>query len=354
MKIAPKYLLLAVLILVVCTAVVFCTKQQVHTSYYDTQIDAATIMQNCLDVIKEYVVENNIYIEEEDLNQTGLIGPEFSELATTLGHEDAKRSTLNPNCAAMLVKYFMQAGLKEGDTVAVGTSGSFPGLAIATVCAGTAMKLNVKLIASYGASTFGATRVDFNIADILKLILSQGLVNFEFLAVSPGSGNDYGVGGFEGLLYDNTREVVASIGQNEEGLEFIDYNDIVKSIQRRLELYGDDVSLFVNVGGACPNTGMSMASLSISEGLVTEVAEIPSDADRGLMFEYLVRGIPIINLLYVKGLMNDNDLPFDPVPLPAVGEGGVYYTTGYNVALAVFGVLAALCVLVIGVLRRKR
>ena len=302
-------------------------------------------------MIKQYVVENDIYIEQEDLNQIGLIGPEFSELATTLGHEDAKRSSLNPNCAAMMVKYFVQAGLKEGSVVAVGTSGSFPGLAIATLCAATAMKLEVRLIASYGASTFGATRVDFNIADILKLIQNAGLVQFNFLAVSPGSDNDYGVGGFDGLLYDNTREVVANLGQTE-GLEFIDYNDVTKSIQRRLELYGD-VDLFVNVGGACPNTGMTMASLSVPEGLVTEFKDIPEDKNRGLIFEYLAQGTPIINLLYVKGLMNNNDLPFDPVPLPKVGEGGVYYTTGYNKVLCLFGAFVALVMLFYGSLQGR-
>ncbi len=351
-KISAWYLLIALLILIVTLSIVLLTQKQVHTSYYDVQIEAATIMQKCLDVIKEYVVANDIAIEQEDLNQTGLIGPEFSELATTLGHEDAKRSTLNPNCAAMMVKYFKEAGLEEGDVVAVGTSGSFPGLAIATVCAGTAMKLDVRLIASYGASTFGATRVDFNIVDLLKLIQNAGLVDFNFLAVSPGSDNDYGVGTFDGLLYDKTRDLVASLGQSE-GLEFIDYNDIVKSIQRRLELYGDDVKLFVNVGGACPNTGMSMAYLAIPEGLVFEFKDIPNTKDQGLIFEYLARGIPVVNLLYVKGLMNDNGLPFDPVPLPAVGEGGVYYTTGYNVAISLLGVVISFAVLIYGVLRHK-
>jgi poly-gamma-glutamate system protein len=326
-----KTLALALLVLVVTLALVLLTKTQVHTSYYDTQIEATTLMQNCLDLIKDYVVANNIYIEEEDLNQTGLIGPEVSELVTTLGSEEAKRSTLNPNCAAMMVKYFKEAGLNEGAVVAVGTSGSFPGLAIATLCAATAMKLETRVIASYGASTYGATRVDFNIADILNLI--SDLVDFDFLAVSPGSDNDYGVGAYDGFYYENTRDLVVVLGQ-AEGVEFIE------GTQRRIELYRD-IDLFVNIGGASANTG----SVIYQEGLLTE----PTDkANGGLVAYYLAQGIPVVNLLYVKGLMSANDLPFDPVPLPQAGQGGVYYTTGYNIYIIISGLLLSFGLLAVG------
>ena len=54
--------------------------------------------------------------------------------------------------AALLVRYFEEAGLEKGDTVAVGTSGSFPGLFIATLCAATEMELDTKVIASFGSS----------------------------------------------------------------------------------------------------------------------------------------------------------------------------------------------------------
>ena len=330
-KLSVWYLFSALLVLAITLALTLLTKSQVHTSYYESQLEAANLMQQCLDLLKEYVVENNISIEEEDLNQTGLIGPEFSELATTLGSEDAKRSTLNPNCAAMMVKYFKEAGLKEGSVVTVGTSGSFPGLAIATLCAATAMKLQTRVIASYGASTYGATRVDFNIATILKLI--SEIVDFDFLAVSPGSDNDYGVGAFDGFLYENTRDLVVALGQTE-GVEFIE------GTQRRIELYGD-IDLFVNIGGASANTG----SVVYSEGLLTEPTE---KANGGLISYYLAQGIPVINLLYVKGLMAANDLPFDPVPLPQAGQGGVYYTTCYKIYFILSGLLLAFCLLAVG------
>ncbi len=352
-KIPTFHLVLALAVLVITLILVLLTKEQVHTCYYESQIEAASLMQDCLDAIKNYVQANNISIEQEDLNQTGLIGPEISELTTTLGHEDAKRSTLNPNCAAMLVKYFEEAGLEAGDVVAVGTSGSFPGLAIATLCAANALHLEVRLIASYGASTYGATRVNFNIADILQLLKTTDLLDFNFLAVSPGGDGDCGVGAYDGLLYEGTRDLVVSLGESS-GVEFIDCQNLPQSIQRRLELYGKDVDLFVNIGGASPNTGTTSASLSVPEGLVTQFSDIPAGADRGLLFEYLSQGIPVINLLYVKGLMTANGLPFDPVPLPQVGEGGVYYTTGYKTYLALLGLGLAFGLLILGVCQKHK
>jgi poly-gamma-glutamate system protein len=51
---------------------------------------------------------------------------------------------------------------------------------------------------------------------------------------------------------------------------------------------------------------------------------MPSSPTRGVVFEFAVRGVPVVHLLFVKGLARDNGLPFDPVPLPPIGEGAVY------------------------------
>lgn len=353
LKIRPIFLFCAFFVLLCTVFVVEVTKSYEHLPYYDTQIKASYLMKSCEEVLLDYVIEQDIVIEEEDLNKTGLIGPEFSEIATTLGHADAKRSILNPNCAAILVKYFKEAGLEEGDLIAVGTSGSFPGFAIATLCAAQAMNLKTKVIASYGASTFGATRLELNIATICKILLNSGLLDFEFLAVSPGSDNDYGKGGFDGLLYEDTRSTVVSLGQNE-GIEFIDYNDIEKSIQRRLELYGQDIKLFVNVGGASSNTGTSTYTLSFPEGLVTNPPRIPTSKDRGLVFEYAARGVPVVNLLNIKKILSENDMPYDPIPLPQVGNGGVYFAFEYNKFVIYIGIFISISILIFGAVWTKK
>ncbi len=352
-RIRPVFLLALVLVSALSVVLVLLSRHTSHTDYYDVQLDAAQRMHRCERFLHDYVVENGIEIEPEDLNRTGLIGPEISELMTTLGHIDAKRSTLNPNNAALLVKFFKQSGLKEGDVVAIGSSGSFPAMAIATICACNAMGLEARTIASYGASTYGATRVELNVVKILKLLKDEKLIDFNLLAVSPGSNNDYGVGSLDGLLYDNTRDVVVALGRSE-GVEFIDFNDFAKSIKRRLELYGDDVDIFVNVGGAGVNTGTSMEYLDLPPGLSMKVETIPEGDTKGVLYEYAQRGLPVINILNIKRMSLDNGLPFDPVPLPSPGEGGVYYETVYSRALIVIGIVLTFALAIWAVLDGRR
>ena len=49
----------------------------------------------------------------------------------------------------------------------------------------------------------------------------------------------------------------------------------------------------------------------------------------GLIHDFAGRGIPVINILNIKRLALDWGLPFDPVPLPAIGENPQVYR-GYR------------------------
>lgn len=318
-------------------------RRQVVTAYADVQRAAAERMQRGEAVLKDVVVAEEISIESIDLNETGLIGPEWTPLTTTPGIEDAKRTSLDPNFAALLVKYFETAGLEAGDRVAVGTSGSFPGLLMATLCAATEMHLQADVIASFGSSMYGATRLELNVCRILRILQENEIIEYRLLAVSPGGNNDYG----ESALWPDSRETIAGLAA-ETGVEYIDLNDIEKSIARRLELFGEDVDCFVNVGGASANSGTSAYTLDFPNGLVTDPPRIPATANRGLMYEYAARGIPVINMLNVRQLAADNGLPYDPVPLTEPGEGGVYYDIVYPVWIPVLTVLLMLGVLWIG------
>ena len=73
---------------------------------------------------------------------------------------------------------------------------------------------------------------------------------------------------------------------------------------------------FVNVGGATANYGNTDASLQVPNGLVLRVPTLPSSPSRGLLFEFAARRVPVVHLLYVKGLARENGLPYDPVPFP--------------------------------------
>ena len=341
-RLNPRTLLLLLAAAVISLAGVYVTlaaQTRITLPYADVQLAAAQRMASAEQAVLAYIRAQNIPMEKDDLNQTGLIGTEWTELTTSLGLLEAKRTALQPDFAALMVKYYQQAGLQPGDTVCCGMSGSFPGLCIAAVAAANEMDLNIRVIASYGSSMYGCTRLELPVVRILDVARQAGWLEYEMIAVSPGGDFDQGVS----ILFPGSREMIFAMAQ-EDGLLMIDEPDIPSTIRRRLELYGTDVDCFVNVGGASANMGTSPYTLTFPNGLVTDPPRIPQNEDRGLTFEYAARNIPVIHLLNVRGLAEENGLPFDPVPLTLPGETDVYYTTYHSplyaaIALACAGLL---------------
>lgn len=319
-------------------------------------VRAAARMEAAERVLKEAILAEGIPVEAAlDPNMTGLIGPEWTCLTTTLGDLEAKRTVLDPNFAAMMVRYFGEAGLRPGDIVAVGASGSFPGLALATLCAAREMGLEVLTIASFGASMYGATRPELTIPRMMRILAAAGLVPDSLIAVSPGG--DLDAGG--SALFEEAREVQDRLAR-EAGVECIRFDppDLAASIARRLELYaeragGRRIACFVNIGGASPNSGTSSRTLDFPQGLVLDPPPAPASADRGLVYEYAARGLPVINLLNVRLLARENGLPYDPIPLPRAGEGGAYRETRYEPGLVVLTLAASIGILAAGASRRR-
>lgn len=319
------------------------SRSRVRLPYADVQLAAASRMADAEAELLRYVREQDIPIEKDDLNQTGLIGPEWTELTSSLGLLEAKRTALQPDFAAVMVKYYQEAGLKAGDTICCGMSGSFPGLCLAAVCAANQMDVNIRVIASYGSSMYGATRLELPIVRILDIPRQAGIIDYELLAVSPGNDLDQG----NSILFPGSREMIFALAE-EDGLLMIDEPDIPASIQKRLELFGTKADCFVNVGGASANMGSSPYTLTFPNGLVTDPPRIPQDADRGLTFEYAARGIPVIHLLNVRGLAEDNGLPFDPVPLTKPGETDAYAVVRHSPWYALGALILAMAFLLTG------
>lgn len=324
-------------------ALTLTNETKVRLPYADVQLAAANQMASAERVLLDYVQAQGIAIEPDDLNQTGLIGPEWTELTSSLGMLEAKRTALQPDFAALMVKYYHEAGLKSGDTVACGMSGSFPGLCMAAISAANQMGLKIKVIASYGSSMYGSTRLELSIVRILEIAKDAGLLEYEMIAVSPGNDFDQG----NSMLFPDAREVIFSLAE-KDGHLMIDEPNIPDNVQKRLELYGTELDCFVNVGGASANVGTSPYTLSFPNGLITDPPRIPQDADRGLVYEYAARNIPVIYLLNVRGLAEDSGIPFDPVPLSQPGETNVYYETWQSPWYAIAALLISMVLLLIG------
>ena len=281
-------------------------------------------MSRSLERIKALRLSKGLPLDRSlDPNETGIIGEEFTPLTTSLGDVEAKRTAANPAFAAVVVTYFERAVLRPGDVVAIGGSGSFPAFVLATLCAARAMDLRPVVIYSIGASMYGANLPGFTFVDMLAGLRADGLLPYELAAVAPGGERDNG----RGVLFDEEGSTLIDEARRS-GLPIVEGATLADRIQRRLRVYetaaGDRrIRAFVNVGGASANYGDTPASLELPNGPVFKVPGIPASPTRGLVFEFASRGIPVVHLLYVKGLARDNGLPFDPVPFPPVDQRGV-------------------------------
>ena len=110
-----------------------------------------------------------------DVNRTGLIGLGSSPITTSLGNLEAKRTTTNPDFAALVVMLLDQAGVRRGDAVAVGASGSFPALTVAALCAAESLGARALVIGSLGASEWGANDPRFDWLSLTRCLSRSGL-----------------------------------------------------------------------------------------------------------------------------------------------------------------------------------
>ena len=84
-----------------------------------------------------------------------------------------------------------KAGLQKGDTVAISMTGSMPGANIAVIMACEAMGLNYISISSLGASTGGATDMNFSWPKMEKVLYDEKLISPISNKFSYGGAADY-------------------------------------------------------------------------------------------------------------------------------------------------------------------
>ncbi len=281
---------------------------------------AAEAMARTLVAVAESCQDQEIAIDPVlDPNGTCLVGPEQSQLLTSLGQLEAKRTSTNPDVAGLLAHLLALAGVAEGDRVAVGASGSFPALLIATLSAIQGLGAHPVTIISLGASSYGATRPNFHLGDLHVLMEAEGLATTPPVAVSLGGGGDVGRGFDPAFREELVRELRAS---SESGPAFLANPNFRENVLERVALYGTPVA-FVNIGGAEANLGTSPEVLSVPPGLVSPFdtnLQLPPENQRGVLFTMVSRGVPVIHLLHVRGLALRYGLSWDPIPLPEPGS----------------------------------
>lgn len=312
---------------------------------YDIQIAARKRMQRCMEAVKGYKESLNIPLSAEDIHATGLIGCEYSEITTTIGAIEAKRTAASPDMAALLVRMFYDAGLERGNSVGAGFSGSFPSLNIAVISACDAMGLELTYISSVGASSYGANDTELTFPDMAHRLYADGLISCDSALVTPGGDNDDARGVFDDAVFDRVLERLAAIG-----IPTMREADYQKNLSRRMALYeANGIDCFVAVGGNITAMGKGDRALKLGQGLLQSrrFNKALIDDNSGLVERYMAKGIPVINLLNIKKIATEYGIAFDPAVLPPEGESEIYYKTRFSKALPmaalVTGAAAMIC-----------
>ena len=169
---------------------------------------------------------------------------------------------------------------------------------------------------------YGANLPGFTLVDMLERLRRDGLLPYRLAAVSPGRRRATAGGG---VLFDESGDSLLA-ETRRSGLPLVERATLAERIADRLRILrrgrgGSPHPLF--------REHRRLGSRLRRHRGVAVAAERPGppgrrravSPTRGLVFEFAARGVPVVHLLYVKGLARDNGLPFDPVPFPPVGEG---------------------------------
>ncbi len=289
-------------------------------------VAAAELMEAATVAIRACRLALGVELSSDDVNRTGFIGVRYSPLTTTLGDLAAKRTTTNPNMAALLVRLLYEAGAERGDAIAIGASGSFPALIVATLAAAHAMGLRPILICSLGASQWGANDPRFTWLEIEDCLVAAGVFpeTYRAVAVSLGGDRDAALE----LDLEVRDALVAAIASR--GARFLYESDLERNVAERVRTYdahaeGRRIAVFVGIGGNWADIGEDPTVLALQPGL-NLLTVVPEDPRRGVALVMASAGIPLIHLLNMRGLTTRYGLPWDPSPLPRPGEGYMYVT----------------------------
>lgn len=259
---------------------------------------AVQTMANAIERIREERIRLGIAFSPDDVERTGLVGEEMSPLVTTLGSLSAKRAATNPAFAALAVDLLRRAGVREGDVVAIGFSGSLPGLNLAVLSAASALRLQPLVIGSVGTSQWGATNPAFTWLDIERALAESGLLPYRSIAAAKGGGVR------ENFLLDEGQQL-AEEAIRRNGLRELRASSLPEAVRLHLSAYreasgGRALAAFVSVGGASVNVG-GCDSSRIPPGLVTRLPDCEKRL-QGLVHQFARLGVPVIHLLQVQRL----------------------------------------------------
>ncbi len=342
-KVLWKVLLTVALIAILGFIGVETSKGYVRAEDYDDKIQAARIMKSGMEVIKEYRIKNigdkyvgQIGEQNPNLINSGMIGIPFSPITTIVVSPKAKIPTINPNWGAVMIDLYKKAGLKKGDSIAVGFTGSYPALNLATLAAAEVMDIKVIGISGVTASNWGANLPELAWLDMERILNEKQIISNHSIAASPGGVDDLALG-----ISQEGQKIIDDIVDRNQ-VDFIKYENRSENINKRMEVYykyaaNNQIKAYVNVGGGTISVGKNSKENVFTPGLNKNVLLTSSGFD-SLMRRFAKQGLPVIHIRHSKQLAEKFKMPNKLKQIPNPGEGKIYGKEEYNkfVVFAVF------------------
>ena len=311
---------------------------------YDKKIIAANMMDKAISQLQKHSEKFRKKLKippaTDPFNSYLVFGNDSrSPLVTDLGDPEAKATVLKPNFSALVMNELERAGLQKGDTVAISMTGSMPGANIAVIVACEAMGLNYISISSLGASTGGATDMNFSWPKMEKVLYDEKLISqisnkfsyggaADYLKRGKGYRKDYG--GYEKRqqldslmqsIYPDSSLADLFVLHGLSQSEIVQKTVLRKSVEKRLDFYKNqcdekDLSCYkayINIGGSVASIGLKAhGKLSkkhygfINPSVIQDVLP-PYEKSSSVIIKFSDSNIPTINFIKIEKLIKKNN-----------------------------------------------
>ena len=333
-----RTLVLLAFISIAAYSIAYFSRKEFVSPTYEIKIKAATMMQESMNMLKNIRMEKGVFIDQEnDPNETGLIGSQFSLITTDEGNLDAKLTTLDPNFAAAMVELLDRADLVRKDSIAVMLTGSMPGANMAMLIACKAMGIYPIIISSIGASQWGANDPEMTWLDMERILFNNGYISARSIAASIGGRNDQGR-----LLSPRGRELIRN-NIDKSRSHLISGKGLEDNIDQRMQYFGNNnYKAVVNIGGGVASLGTSFNLRLLQPGIVyrKDIENISrGDGIDGAVVRFSKQNIPLIHILNIQKLTDELGMEYAPIPLPEIGEGHLYAIEKYDLNMTILSLL---------------